>query len=200
MVISLNRTLGHTGRRGQAYSFHARERRKSLYDPAYELHVTHNLGFSGTFDTGALFPDRNRPITFSTWVKKTPAAANGIIFEAGGSGAGIAMWVNNTTLGIAAGDGTGTRGVSATANAVFLGDDLDYRIVASIFPQTGEVCVWVRGKPVISSVADAGRLNGQWGGTDSGGVAQVGGSVNTRVPAASRVALAGAVITKQVKA
>ena len=200
-----------------AQKFHARERRKSLYDPSYELLRTHQFAYNATgLVTGTVFPDRTKPITFAVTTKVTDASPTGIILEFGSAADGVAIWyaVSDGKIYAAAGNSAdkapdtywvdgditfidgdttwysgGDEGLTLAGEAPPLGQIT--RIVFSVIPGSGKGRLWVNGKLVA-----AGNTTGMtaWADTGNGAIGAVEGTETTRVSAADRVTLANAAI------
>ncbi len=182
-----------------AHRFHARERRKSLYDPSFELLRTHQFDYNETgIVTDDAFPDRTKPITFAVVTKVTDALPTGIIFEFGSATLGVALWyaVADGKIYAAAGDAVAADGVTLEGTAPPVGQGV--RIVFSIIPGSGKARLWINGQLVASGEATGGEFPNGWADTGNGAVGAVEGSVTSRVSVADRIALANAVILSPV--
>lgn len=167
---------------GQAGHFNSRERVRSFRDVASGLFATQNFGVSQVdLDTDAYFGDRNLPITITTAIEITGAAADGLLWEFGGSIDGIKLAINSGTLYAAAGDNAGDGGVDGNwADASI--DTVGARLYTAFAhcPGTGRLRVWVNGEMVIRATAVAPPLD-QWAGTNNGSVGEAeSGSSTTR--------------------
>ena len=174
-----------------ANQFHARERRKSLYDPSYELFRTHQFAYNETaILTGTRFPDRTKPVTFSVTTRITAGSPTGIILELGSATVGLALWyaVADGKIYAAAGDAAAADGVTLAGSAPPAGQKT--RIVFSVIPASGKARLWINGKLVAADEATNGEFPNGWADTASGAVGAVGGAVTTRVPMADRITLA----------
>lgn len=209
-----------------ASKFHARDRRKSLYDPSFELFRTHTFAPDATgILTGAVFPSRVQPITVAVTVRRTGATPQGIIFELGSALTGLALWFDSTDGRIYAGLGNATVGGTfvtwVDTDVVFLdGDDVEWfggtedgegltlqgpappigqklRIVLSTIPSVGKARLWVNGDLVAADGVVGGFPNG-WSDTGPGAVADLDTDVTTRVALADRVALTDAEVISPV--
>ena len=207
-----------------ASKFHARERRKSLYDPSFELLRTHQFAYNATgLVTDSIFPDRTKPITFAVTTKITGATPTGIILEFGSALVGAAIWYAAADGKIyaaagAAGASTGVETLWADGDIVWLDGDTTWfdggnggitlageappqgqitRIVFSVIPGSGKGRLWVNGKLVA---AGNGGSMAAWADTGNGAVGAVEGAVTTRVGAADRGTLANAAIISPVNA
>ena len=189
MVQSIQRRAGLTGVGGSTHAFNARERRKSLKDPAAGLFVSHDFGVDNSnIATGNLFPDRHRPITFSFSVTRTGNSAAGIIAEFGSSANGFAVWVDDLHLGFAIGS-SGLNGITIVTEDILKTIGERYNIVVSCIPNKGIACVWEGGKVVGSAFTPSRKMPNGWSDGENGALKQINGTVNSRVPVASRVSL-----------
>jgi hypothetical protein len=184
--------------KGQAAYYYSRRRRKGLYDPASQLFITHRYTTSDTnIATATVFPGtvRAAPVTFAFDLIRT-GAANGIVFEFGSTTRGVAVWLNGNDLGVAAGTGTAapTNGVTLNLTGALPATGARFRFVLAITPGNGRVELWRNGTLVAQGTASAGSFGGDWADTDNGAVGAVQGTVNDRVPAGQRVALANTTI------
>lgn len=186
---------------GQAHNFNARERRKSLYDPSFELHRTHQFAYNATgLDTDGIFPDRSKAITVAVTVKRTAASPTGIILELGSATTGLAIWfaVADGKIYAAAGDAAAADGVTLEGTAP--PQDQIIRIVFSVIPESGKARLWLNGDLVAHGVSTNGDMPNGWADAGDGAVGAVDGTVTTRVPVADRVTLANAAIISPVNA
>jgi len=182
-----------------AHLFHARERRKSQYDPSFELSRTHQFAYNATsILTGTVFPDRTKPVTFAMTVKRTAASPTGIILEFGDATTGLAIWfaVADGKIYAAAGDAVAADGVTLAGTAPPQGQEI--RIVFSMIPASGKARLWINGQLVAAGEASGGSFPNAWADTGNGAVGAVETAVTTRVPVADRVTLANAVILSPV--
>ena len=179
----------------QAYNFHARERRKSLYDPAFELHRTHQFAYNASgILTGTIFPVRSRAITVAVTVKRSAASPTGIILEFGSATTGLAIWfaVADGKIYAAAGDAAAADGITLAGLAP--PQDQIIRIVFSVIPKSGKARLWLNGVLVASGTSSNADMPNGWSDGGNGAIGAVDGTVTTRVPVADRVTLANAVI------
>jgi len=183
-----------------AHRFHARERRKSLYDPMFELFRTHQFAYNITgIATGDVFPDRTLPITMGVTVKRTAASPTGIIAEFGDATTGLAIWfaVADGKIYAAAGDAVAADGI--TLAGIAPPQDQIVRIVFATIPGSGKARLWLNGQLVAHGEASGGVFPNGWSSIANGAVGAVDTTVTTRVPVADRIALANAVILSPVK-
>jgi len=179
--------------RQQADFFHARERRKSLRHPGFELHRTHDFDVDQTgIAVSDLFPDRSLPFTVGTKVKITGAAPAGVIFELGDTTTGLAIWIAaaDDKLYAAFGDAVAADGVTLEGPVTVQNQVLD--IVVACIPSSGKARMWVNGDLVASGVATGGEFPNGWAAASNGAVAAVEGTVTTRVAVGDRIALSNA--------
>lgn len=179
----------------QVHNFHARERRKSLYDPASHLHRTHQFAYNASgILTGGVFPVRSTAITMAVTVKCTAASPTGIILEFGSATTGLAIWfaVADGKIYAAAGDAAAADGITLEALAPPLGQIV--RIVFSVIPESGKARLWFNGVLVASGTSSNNDMPNGWSDGGNGAIGAVDGTVTTRVPVADRVTLANAVI------
>lgn len=182
--------------------FYARERRKGLFDPAYNLFETHRFDASqNPIDTGARFPSSAviRPITFHTEVKRTGAAPTGIILSFGSTPAGMAMWMEGADVGIAAGSG-GTNGVAATAQNLLVATDQTVRLTFVSIPGIGIIALFANHTLVTYAQAVDETFPSGWASDTAGAIAEAPAAVNDRIPAPRRVNLADAALVRPVRA
>lgn len=212
-----------------ANKFHARERRKSLYDPSFELFRTHQFAPDATgILTGTVFPDRMKPITVAVTVNRTGASPQGVILEFGSSTTGLALWFSGADdkLYAAAGDG-----VVLASDTIWIDGDIYWtdgdivwlgspeyiedgltlegdeppqgqilRIVFSVIPGAGKARLWANGALVAHGQESGGFIANGWSDAEVGAVGQVSGSATSRIPEADRITLADAVILSPVNA
>lgn len=199
MTRSIRTRQGFRGN-GAARQFYARERRKSLLDPAFKLFGSHNFGVSpADIDTGAHFLDRDRAVTFSFSIKRTTASPNGVILELGDATTGLAVWIENMTLGFAVGEGTGDDGLTLSHTATFLGMDQQHDIVVSCIPGRAAVCIWDQGKIIGSGRTASGSMPNGWSSGAAGSIGRVNGAFTPRIPTPQAVDLVGVNIVRPVK-
>lgn len=184
--------------RDPARMYHARQRRRSLADPASGLHRTHLLTEAqGAVDTDVVFlNDRLDPVTFAITVKPDSKGGHqGMIFEFGGNADGCGVWVPGGTddISACAGNSSAADGVTLTASDVIsTGSPYPIRIVFSCNPQNGQARLWINGKLEDSDVASSGSFSGGWCGNNDGGLGDVfGGAGPSRVDVGDRIALIG---------
>ncbi len=134
----------------------------------------------GPSSSGPAFTPRNFA---STWhsVIDIGASPNGVIFESGATGIGIAAWFDGANLVFAAGDGVAT---TTTADTIFASYPIasisqgrhDFVFVAD--PNAaGELGVYIDGVRVIDVSIPGALDSGTWAGTDNAGYGLVGSSV-----------------------
>ena len=182
--------------------YHSRERRKSLYDPKYGLQQSHSYKVADSgFAVGAAFPNRARTITFAVTIRRSSAAAHGVIFEAGDATTGLAIWIpaGGSDISASVGD-AGAGGATVTAANVLPVDGAEARVVVSVIPSTGELRLWVDGKLLGAATASTAPLPNGWAADSPAGVEAIAGTVTARVPIADRVALTAAAIITPVTA
>jgi hypothetical protein len=183
MIRLSNVRHGIRGTRRQAAAFHARERRKSLYDPAYELSRTHQFAVGDVIATAASFPaDRVDEITFATTIKRTDTGSSGLVFEIGSGSLGVAVAVSGDNLIIAAGEAAASdAGVTLTLADALPGIGVPHRIVVAVRPGLGLVACWVNGRLLGAKTAVDDVLTA-WTDTDDGSFAAAGeGTVLDRI-------------------
>lgn len=183
------------------FFLNARERRKSLFDPSFELSRTHYWVPDATgIATGDLFPDRSIPITIATKVRVTGASPAGIILELGSATTGLAIWIAaaDGTIRAAAGDAVADDGVTLTGPAVV--STRTIRIAFSVIPASGKARLWVDGHLEAAGEAANGSFPNGWADTGAGAVAAVQTDVTTRVAAGDRISLTDAQVVSLVSA
>lgn len=184
-----------------AFRFHNIERRKSLYDPSYELFRTHQFAYNASgILTGTVFPVRSQAITVAVTVKRTAASPTGIILEFGSATTGLAIWfaVADGKIYAAAGDAAAADGVTLAGLAP--PQDQIIRIVFSVIPESGKARLWLNGQLVAHGVSTNNDMPNGWSDGGNGAIGAVDGTVTTRVPVADRVTLANAVILSPANA
>lgn len=184
-----------------AFKFNNRERRKSLYDPVYELFRTHQFAYNAVgILTGTVFPVRSQAITVAVTIKRTAASPTGIIMEFGSATTGLAIWfaVADGKIYAAAGDAAAADGVTLAGLAP--PQDQIIRIVFSVIPESGKARLWLNGQLVAHGVSTNGDMPNGWSDGGNGAIGAVDGTVTTRVPVADRVTLANAVILSPANA
>lgn len=197
MPIPVIRRRGALGAADRAARYHNRERRNGLYDPGLDLHQTHALDIGATVDVASVFPDRSTPITLVSAIRINTDTPAGLVWELGGSAAGAAVWVEDGAIGFAAGDGTGTGGVSVTAAIPADATGAHFRVAAAVVPGLTRVALWVDGDGVAGD--DAGAM-AQWADAGDGVVAAAAaGTVTPRVPVGSRGAPSGFTVVAPVR-
>ncbi len=210
-----------------ASKFHARERRKSLYDPSYGLFRTHQFAPDASdIATGDVFPSRALPVTMAVTVKRTGVSPQGVILEFGSSITGIALWFSGADdkLYAAAGDGTVLASdiIWLDGDITWLDGDITWlgdpeytedgltltgidspqgqvlRIVFSVIPSVGKARLWVNGHLAAHGQESGGFVTNGWSDDEVGAIGQVSGSVTSRVPEADRITLANAAVISPV--
>lgn len=168
-----------------------------------DLHVTHRLAAAATLTTTALFPVRSSPITFHARIRITENSGTheGLVFELGGSGRGVALWVESEKIGFHA----GVAGTAGGADAIYdhgaelpVGWSID--LVAACIPATGDVFLALN-RSIIRAKATNGTFSSTWGNTGDGSFADaVNGNTLAVVPAGSLVAPTGFAVTSKLTA
>lgn len=187
------------GRFTQPSQFHARENRKGRLDPTFNLFRNRTFASSDNpIDTSAIFSAARRaePITFSFSMERGASAPNGIILELGSSTRGLAIYIDDDTLGFVAGAGATDDHVAVTTSAFFSEDGQSARIVCSVNPGSGEGRIWVNGTNDGRDVAATAAF--LWADDADGAVGEVEGTVTPRVPAGQRVTLANLTLTTPI--
>lgn len=195
MAFRLFRRHGVRTAQQQAALFHARERRRGLYEPSLDLHRTHRLSNAqGAIDVGDMFPSRLEPITLAFTVVRT-GASNGVLFEFGSAARGFAAALDVGDLIVAAGEGIASSdGVTLTLAGALPEEGVKYRVAIAIVPGLGSARAWVNGALVGSDVSASGSFGGDWAADEAGRIADVSGTIIDRIPVGQRVALADASI------
>lgn len=179
----------------QSTLYHARRRRKGLFDPASALFRTHTFTDADTdIDTADSFGDedsRLQPVTFAFSLSGDDAG-EGLVFEFGSEDRGVAVWVDGNDIGVAAGasadEGYGLDFLAEDA----LPERADpFKFVLSVIPGLGLAGLWRNGQLLKWGQTERETFNGAWADDDNGAIGDSSGTVNTRVPMASRTALAG---------
>lgn len=159
----------------QAVRFHSRERRRSLAGVP-DMRRTHRV-YGGvamavsTVDTGAIFPDRSRLVTFHTAVRITGSNPIGLIFEFGSSTRGIALGIYQRFLSFGAGGTSTEQALASYNNITNFPAGLEMDIVAAVRPGDGLVRTWVNGLELKRGAAAAGNLGGDWSDSEAGSFA-----------------------------
>ncbi len=187
--------LGVRGRQQQATAFHLRENTRERRLPALGLDGTHRYtSADNPIDTDVVFPDTLLPITIRCRLSR-PGASNplGIVCEWGGGGAGGGIYMNGGNVGVFAGSNNAVTGCHIEVGGVIPPTSaglVQYDIVGAWIPGTGVAALWVNGtlRGAAQSVDGDFGLVG-WAGSDDGAIADVAGSVNSRIPAPAQVAL-----------
>lgn len=171
----------------QAALFHTRESTRGRRDPTKELFRTALLGVQdAAVDTGAFFPDRDRPVTFATEIETSGATPSGNIFEFGDSTSGIQLGLNDDTLSFAAGNGAaGTDGIDDSIIVPSLAIvGARHHLVVAVNPGQGKGRVWINGILALRVQNDpaVALLNGVWASNAMGAIADAqNGTSNLRV-------------------
>lgn len=165
----------------QARLFYARRRRRSILDPGLGLFKTHDLGFSGDVQVGLRFPDRFRPVTFRTRIRRTGASPRGTVFELGGAVTDLIVYVDGTDLQVAAGASSGDDGLLVTAANFLPPEGTDALVTVAVLPNAGFVWLFKDNRTVASGRTVSGRMSQGWGSTSLGSVGTIVGGANTRV-------------------
>lgn len=196
----LTRTVG-LRRNGQQVQFHRRERRKSIFDPAFELNQTHTFPLGTTsIDTDTRFPATNRlrPITFRLKIKRTGASPNGIILDLGDATTGFTIWANGTQIGIAAGS-AGSQGISVLTGDVLNAVDQELRLTGIAIPGYGVAALYTNDDLTAFGVAPAQRFPNGWANGSLGAIGAPNVEVNSAVPPANAVPLQDVSIIENVR-
>jgi len=197
-----------TAAQRQAALYRFRERRAAGAGfPA--LHQTHKFVGDGVLpvtglDTGAIFPDRERPITIVTSLIITANAGvhRGLIFEFGSSTRGLAAWVGDQTIGFTAG-GMGDHAATALYDlAAELPVGREFLLWLSVNPGTGTV--WIHDHGNLLAKGQAVNASFGVGGWSDGGLGSFAsaknGTVAPGVPVASDQAPAGFAMRSPLRA
>ena len=128
----------------QAAFFHSRERRRSLAGVP-ELYRSHRVGGVGTmadvsFDSGAAFPDRARPITFQTAFEVTGAAPSANLFTFGTASVIVGLQTITATFGSL---------VATFDNGATFPVGLQIDLVVAVNPGAGMVRMWGNGRELV---------------------------------------------------
>ena len=170
--------LATLNEREQAGYFYARARTRSFRDVSRELFRTHDFGVeAATVSTAAVFPSaiRSAPVTFSTTIEITGAAAAGLICEFGDNTNGLKIQIAaGNTFGACAGNATAASvdGVDATQIIAGLGEiGSRHHIVVAVNPGNGKLRAWVNGVITLRAQAATPPLLGtQWSSDADGSV------------------------------
>lgn len=190
----LLRQHGVRGAAAQAAHFAARERRNAVRDPSAGLFQTHTFGPLDSFDSTAVFPDTERPLTVAVDVQLTDVNANGVVFATGGLtwGAAFALDITNSRLILAAGDG---RGGNAGVTALFTGFDFAVRLHRFVFafsPGRRTANLWWDGRLVAAAISAVDPFELHDG--DGGAFARINADVSLRLSAEASFDLTDAAI------
>lgn len=179
----------------QAAAFHARERTRSLRDPAAGLFVTHRFALGSLIDESAVFPSATAPFTFAVDVRATSTSLNGIVFEIGNDTNGTVFLLDSTNGRVGLGSG-GPRNEDFGATAYWTGLDFNkgaagplHRFVGAVNPGRGVVNLWHNGELVAAAKSIGGAF--LLFDSDGGAVGASEGSVSNRAGTDALVALAG---------
>ena len=189
----------------QAAYFRARSRTRSFRDPAKGLFRTHRLTGAAaipiaTIDTDAIFPSRDRPITFVAEVGITGAAAAGIIWEFGDSTTGAKLAISAGSLFIAAGAAAGNAGADDSIAIAALGEiGAGLLITVAINPGNGKVRVWIDDDVVIRANGVSQMTNG-WTAIENGALASAHATSSTQRGQAINTAPADFILTRPLDA
>jgi len=180
---------GVRGRAGQALAFHARQRSKSIRTGTSALFRTHTFAEGDNpIDTDVSFPARVGDLTVAFELSLDDFVPTGVLFELGSSTTGLALYVTNLgALGFVVGD-AGDDGVSLVVAGAF-GALQNYKVVAAVRPGSGEARLWIDGRLRARGTAVNGALPNGWADTDDGAVADIAGTVSSRVPGPQAVTL-----------
>lgn len=188
--------------RAQTELFYNRRRRKSLFDPAFELFQTHTLRASqNPLSTAAFFPNvLARPATFAIDLVRTGASPIGTIFEFGDDARGIAVSINGATITFAAGaNAASDSGVDVTTTDVVAAQDQTYRFVFSVHPNRGGINFWVNGQIAGAGQSVNTNFGGGWAAAEDGAIDGIEGTVTDRIPMAERVALTDVILVTPLR-
>lgn len=182
--------------------FHKRERRKSLFDPTFELFETHRFNETQNPISADRFPTDAflSPVTFHTEIAQTGASPTGVVFSFGNATRGLAMWLQGQDVGIAAG-GPANNGMAAVIPSVLRGvGQTRVRLTMIAHPGYGAIALYVDDDLSVYSTSSTNSFTDGWALQAAGAVADVSASPPSRIPAARRVALSGAALVKDVRA
>lgn len=132
-----------------------------------------------SIDVANSFPVRTNLITFKTAIRilaGTGAGSDehrGLVFELGDSVAGIALWLDDTTINAHAGEAGAVTGATATYdNTVELPEGLELNIIIAIRPGNGQIIMWGNGTELARSQASALDFDaGEWASASPGSFA-----------------------------
>jgi hypothetical protein len=100
--------------------YYQRKNRRALRDPASALYRTHSFTIADTdIDTAAVFGDdtsREQPVTFAFSLSRSGVGA-GLVLDFGSDTRGLAVWVDDGDVNVAAGAGSGSADDGVTLNA-----------------------------------------------------------------------------------
>ena len=163
--------------------FHARERRKSLLDPTFELFRTHQfLAADNPIDVSAVFPVAGTgdvPVTVAWTLARSGTTPTGVIWEIGASGgAGVGAWVEAATgdVLVAAGDSGADLVTLRALDPIPTGSGAK-RFVYSLIPGTGAARLWVNGELVALGAATGVALSDGWVDGGDGAVGDIEGTM-----------------------
>lgn len=173
------------------------------------LHQTHKFVGEGALpvtglDIGAVFPDRERPLTLVTSLIITANAGvhRGLICEFGSSSRGLAAWVGDETIGFTAG-GTGDNAATALYDLdAELPVGREFLLWFSVNPGNGTV--WIHNRGHLLAKGQAVNLSFGAGGWADGGLGSFAtaknGTAAPGVPGASDQAPAGFALRSPLRA
>lgn len=126
----------------------------------------------------------------------TATTPDGVIFESGATGQGIAASFGGGNLVFAAGDGaatsTGTDSIFGLVSIASIPAGLHHFVFVADPIGPAEIGVYIDGIRVVNQSIAGAMQSGEWAGTDSSGYGQVGGSIRAGVNSA---ALSNATLT-----
>ncbi len=115
---------------------------------------------------------RNTTSTFQTTID-VAAGPNGVIFESGGSGRGIAAWFHLGNLVFAAGQGntvaTGGGSIFGSFPIASIPQGLHHFVFVAKPTAVAEIGVYMDGIRIITQTTAAAMTSNEWGGTDVSG-------------------------------
>lgn len=180
--------------------FNARERRKSLFDPSFELLQTHTFDATQNPIGANRFPTDafSKPVTFNVEIKQTGATPGGIVFAYGSDLIGFAIWLDGADIGVAAG-GQATNGIAGTRTNALKGIDFEVRLTAIAHPGYGAVALYLDDDLELYATSTSGRFVDGWAQQSPGAVGNAPTLITGRVPAPQRVPITNAEIITTVR-